>query len=63
MNHTTIAPMQPMSTTQRQPSRPNSVVGTSQYDRMAATGAAANITIWLNAIARPRMCWGTSSVT
>ena len=61
MNQTASAPLEPISTTKRQPSRPNGVSGTSIQARNATTGIALNCTTWLKAKARPRTRLGTSS--
>ncbi len=63
MNHTAIAPTQPISTTQRHPSRPNGVTGTSFHARNARHGTHVYCTACMNAYARPRMLAGTSSDT
>jgi len=52
----------PISTTQRQPSKPAGASGTSHQARNATIGTAMNITAWLTAKARPRIQLGTSSV-
>ena len=59
--HTNSAPADPVTTTQRQPSKPRGAVGTSLYDRKATIGTAENWITWLKAKARPRTCLGTSS--
>ena len=58
---TTRTARAPISTTQRQPSRPNGACGTSRYARNATTGTATNPTACSHANARPRICFGTSS--
>ena len=50
MNQINTAPADPMIITQRQPSRPRIVWGTSRYDSMATTGTDVRITRMLNAM-------------
>ena len=49
MNQTKIAPAEPNSTTQRQPSKPNGAIGTSWYAMNAITGTIRNWKPWLKA--------------
>ncbi|MGF6483448.1 hypothetical protein QFZ91_005675 [Paraburkholderia sp. JPY419] len=60
---TTNAPSEPMTTTQRHPSMPHGVRGTSHHANSATAGTAAYCTTCTNAKARPRRCIGTSSLT
>ncbi|AJX69417.1 hypothetical protein DM50_3671 [Burkholderia mallei] len=61
IHQTKIAPCAPISTTQRQPSRPNGACGTSRYASSATTGTATKPTACSHANARPRICFGTNS--
>ena len=44
INHTNIAPAEPISTTQRQPSMPKGLRGTSSQETSATNGIAVNCT-------------------
>jgi len=61
MIQTKTAPSVPISTTQRQPSMPKGVCGTSSQAASATAGTARNVTTWFSAKARPRMVRGTIS--
>ena len=47
MNQMTMAPAEPISTTHRQPSKPNGAVGTSSQPMKATIGTARNWKNWL----------------
>ena len=61
IQNTTTAPTEPISTTQRQPSKPNGLYGTSSQPSSATTGTAQKVMNWLAAKARPRSRAGISS--